>query len=143
MDEDSFLLEATGKLASQSGVIFNTFITVMFASFAFATAQPLKDIGKPVVIFDRLPLGSSSSLLMGFSILAFYAISFWAFRDCTNRAKTIFKDLHSRAENGSAIKMALKPGVEIRGWDLPCIGFIIGAVVAWIIFMWVTNVERT
>ena len=136
-----YLLTMSTTTANNATTVFNMFLTVVFGSFAFAAAIPLKDIGRPL-IFGL----STSSLCIGFSLLSFYIISFLSFNDSVQIAIAIFKELqeifnecHVETES---IKSILSTQREFFGFQLISIGFMIGSSIGLITFLWISNVER-
>ena len=82
---------ATGYANSMRG-IFSLFLTVIFGSLGFAAALPLKDIGSTHTI---LGFGlSTSSLLVGGEILAFYLITFAIYDHANRRYSEVSDVLH-------------------------------------------------
>ena len=70
-----YLVDMSTATTTNATTVFNMFLTVIFGSFAFAAAIPLKNIGKS---YFNL---STSSLWVGFSLLSFYIISYLSFSD--------------------------------------------------------------
>tara|TARA_R110001583_G_scaffold58028_2_gene173298 strand:- start:4960 stop:5394 length:435 start_codon:yes stop_codon:yes gene_type:complete len=129
--------EAYGKAATD---IFNMFLTVLFSSFAFAAALPLRDIGKTKYIFS-LKL-SSSSIVIGGALAAFYIISFISFQKNLCNAQTLLQAI--KLPLPKEVAEIYKSGDALIGnLGLPSLGFIIGATCGLIVFLWVTNVERS
>ncbi|MFT6791168.1 MAG: energy-coupling factor transporter transmembrane protein EcfT [Cellvibrionaceae bacterium] len=145
MNDLGFLLSAAEGYASMASNIFSIFLTVMFSSFAFAAALPLRNIGARIKIFSlRL---SSSSIWIGVSLLAFYIISFTSFYKTTEKAKTLIGVIRSMLDKGTNINKDVLQAFEtdpdvMLGLGLPSIGFIIGSTIGLSIFLWITNAER-
>lgn len=136
-----YLVNMSTATTSSATTVFNMFLTVVFSSLAFAAAIPLKDIGRPF-IFSL----STSSLLIGFSLLSFYIISFLSFNDSVQTAivalkelQEIFSECHVKTE---LIKSILSTEREFFGIQLISIGFIIGSSIGLGAFLWISNVER-
>jgi hypothetical protein len=146
MNDLGFLLSAAEGYASLASNIFSMFLTVMFSSFAFAAALPLRNIGTRIKIFS-ISL-SSSSIWIGASLLAFYIISFTSFYKTTEKAEKLIGAIRSILDKGVNINQdvieVFKTDPEIiLGLGLPSIGFIIGSAIGLSIFLWVTNTERS
>ena len=125
---------------SNATTVFNMFLTVVFGSFAFAAAIPLKNIGKSYFSL------SISSLWVGFSLLSFYIISFISFNDSVLNAivalkelQAIFSECHVKTES---IKSILSTEREYFGLQLISIGFLIGSSIGLGVFLWISNVDR-
>jgi hypothetical protein len=141
-----FLLSAAQGYTSLASNIFSIFLTVMFSSFAFAAALPLRNIGTRITIFSiRL---SSSSIWIGASLLAFYIISFGSFYVSTAKAEKLIGAIRSILEKEANINPDVLDAFKthpdvVLGLGLPSIGFIIGSTIGLSIFLWVTNAERS
>ena len=138
MTEKNFdsLLQATTAYISNMTTIFNTFLTVVFGSLAFAAAKPLKGIGGDFLSF------SGASWAFFVVLLAFYIISFLSFLDSERHANALFKELHKMAVDWDLSEEALRafnPTKYVCGVSLPSIGFVIGAAGNLAIFMWLSN----
>jgi hypothetical protein len=145
-DELGFLLSAAQGYSSQASNIFSLFLTVMFSSFAFAAALPLRNIGTRITIFS-ISL-SSSSIWMGASLFAFYIISFGSFYISMGKAEKFIGAIRSilckRANINQDVLEAFKTHPDvILGLGFPSIGFIVGSTIGLSIFLWVTNAERS
>jgi len=144
MNELDFLLSTTQAYVANASDIFNLFLTVVFGSFAFAAALPLRNIGR---LFTVGPFQfSTSSLVIGFVFLSFYSISFLMFHASFNHASTLLTKMKAIVEtmpNLSDISHVFIAQEAVIGkLDLTSVGFLIGSIGGWIIFMWVTNVNR-
>ena len=145
MDNLNFYLSAAIGFANQASTVFNMFLTVMFSSFGFAAALPLRDVGKSRNLFNFSV--SSSSILVGFSLSAFYIISFFSFYEFANNAENLIATIYTQGTEMKLSKEALAafelPFRGTFGVGLPSFGFIIGALVGIFTFMWLTNVKRS
>ena len=140
----NILITLTEAYEGQATEIFNMFLTVLFASFGFAAAMPLRDIGK-----KRVWLGfqfSSASALMGLALLAFYLISFREFYFAMTKANGLLLEIGAvMQEAGYSQKVLniLKPSANGSGQtSWPAVGYGVGAFAGLIVFMWLTNVKR-
>ncbi|AEJ02830.1 hypothetical protein Nit79A3_3092 [Nitrosomonas sp. Is79A3] len=138
------LLTIVGTTSSNAMTVFNMFITVAFGSFAFATGLPMKNIGRSIKFFN---FGlSTTSITVGFSLLAFYIISFISFNDFISSAVVTIKDLHrivnKCGEEIEVIELMLSNDRKIFGIYLASFGFIVGSAISWIVFLWIANADR-
>ncbi len=144
MEQLNFYLSAATAYADQASNIFNMFLTVLFSSFGFAAAFPLRDIGKRINIFSWSL--STSSLYIGVTLLAFYSISFITFNDTFNKAEALIVAIQNQGSVEQLSEQALGTfstfTYQVMGLGLPSIGFIIGSTIGLIIFMWLTNTQR-
>lgn len=135
-----YLLTIVGTTSSNAMTVFNMFITVAFGSFAFATGLPMKNIGRS--IFGL----STTSITVGFSLLAFYIISFIAFHDLISSVEVTIKELHGIVnkcgEKIEVIELMLSNDRKIFGIHLASFGFIVGSTISWIVFLWIANADR-
>ena len=145
MELFNFYLATAVGFATQASSIFNLFITVMFSSFAFAAALPMRNIGRPKIIFNNH--FSKSSMWVGFSLLSFYVISFISFQQCSRKAEEMFEVIKLYSESRKlpeAVQAVFETNQYFApGWGLPSFGYIIGSAIGLGIFMWVTNVDRS
>lgn len=144
MDELNFYLDATAAYAEQSNTIFNMFLTVLFGSLAFSAAISLKGIGRDIKIF-KLSV-SSSSLLIGAALLSFYVISFIFFHGCSIKANILHDAMLAQAK-ADGISDAVITGLSASiprplGLPLSSLGFLVGATLNLMAFMWLANVQR-
>jgi len=135
-----YLVNMSTATTSNATTVFNMFLTVVFGSFAFAAAIPLKNIGKS---YFNL---STSSILVGFSLLSFYIISYLSFNDSVRitivalkELQEIFSKCHVKTD---LIESILSTEREFLGFQLISIGFIIGSLIGLSVFLWISNVER-
>lgn len=130
--------------AGQATEIFNMFLTVLFASFGFAAAMPLRDIGRRRKWFNFE--FSSSSTLMGAALLAFYLISFKEFWSALTKANDLLLEMSVLLDNAGyseTVVGIVKPSVTAeQGVAWPLMGMGVGALAGLVIFMWLTNVAR-
>jgi len=144
LDHLNFYLSAASAYADQASTVFNMFLTVMFGSFGFAAALPLRDIGMHFNVYNfRISL---SSICIGISLLAFYVISFVSFNKLVWKGEVLIGAIYAGGGGENLSKEALSAfslsSREYFGYSLPSIGFIIGAVFGLFVFMWVTNAKR-
>ncbi|MBQ4835749.1 MULTISPECIES: hypothetical protein [Pseudoalteromonas] len=142
-------LQTAMNYASLASTVFNLFLTVLFGSFAFAAAIPLRDIGKPIRFLPWHVSGSSFVFSIG--LLSFYIISFWTFNRYVKDAERALTHLsleliNTDCDSGkklSAILHVSDKSLQGIGMGLPSIGFIIGSIFGLIVFLWVANAPRT
>jgi hypothetical protein len=143
MERLNFYLASASGYAKQATSIFNMFITVMFSSFAFAAALPLKNIGSSYDLFGFFV--SLSSIWVGLLLLAFYIISFMSFKECSEKAESLIDviKLTANEENlpGKVVDSFQISTKRMFGLGLPSVGFILGAGFSLVTFMWITNVH--
>ena len=129
------LLNAAIGYSNNATHIYNMYLYVLFGSLAFAAALPLRDIG------ERYLWCSSSSWLVGFSFLAFYFISFRRYRKSCTQAEALIGELYGVAKTWT-FKYGGLVGFKPPKTGSDQVGFVIGAVIGLITFMWISNAER-
>ena len=136
---NDFLLASAVAFANNATAIFNMFITVLFSSFAFAAALPLRDIGNRVIVGPWTL--SASSIVMGLTLAAFYFISILSFYKSATSAELLLGTIDFENCCGDSSQKVMDV-FKKNSPMMPLIGYFIGSVCGLIIFLWVTNVER-
>lgn len=142
----NLLLDLAKTYHDHATGIFNTFITVLFSSLAFASGFPMADFGSSKKFWNMTL--SLPSLAMAGALLSFYVISFIAFHQsitsATSAVDEIFK-LSSNCNQYDALKKVFNYDDEtgkVRQSLLPQFGFIIGSVIGTVVFMWLANSRK-
>ena len=145
VNELDLLFNSAVAYGNMAGNVFDTFITVLFSSLAFAAAKSLRNIGEPLKKVSWHI--SSSSLVFSLALLCFYCISFFSFRFYAARAEQALSLLSTEVGHNKELSdLFVSPGKPFselgNTFGLPSIGFIIGALFGLLIFLWVSNARR-
>lgn len=140
------LMDAATVLAGNIASIFSMFLTVVFGALAFSAAISLRNVGPRISV--RGTGASVSSLVIAFSLLSFFAISFNSFYNAQKDLYLILSELKLHTDEwgfllkdtGSVFGPHMEP---VWGYlNLESVGFLIGSVATLISFIWITNLSR-
>ena len=145
-DQISILMDAATVLAGNITSIFSMFLTVVFGALAFSAAISLRDVGPRITVRG---LGASvSSLIIAFSLLSFFIISFNSFFNAQMDLYLVLSELKLHTDKWNFLledtKSIFGPHLEPLFWNLnlESVGFLIGSMATLISFIWITNLGR-
>lgn len=145
-NEIAVLMSAASTLAGNISSLFSMFLTVVFGALAFSGAISLRGVGPNVWEYGFSI--SLSSLLIGFSLMAFFIISFMSFQKAQENLYLVLKELSEHTDRWkfthNDTKKVFKPHCEplIGNLGRESLGFIIGSVCTVISFLWIANMCR-
>ncbi len=120
---------------------FKLFITVLLGSIAFASALPMGDIGSKRKIL-KMSI-SMPSLAVGFVFLSFYIINFFSFSSAIDSAVSAAEQLVAASKEADELRKIL-PSCQNKfsTVELPKIGYGLGSLMGFIVFLWIANAPR-